>query len=382
MLNLSFMTCLRVCCRRLLLAGVVFCQTVLTPGICSSEQAAESPLTVNSVLAKRMAEARLSMLFQGESADDLHEWQKRFRAQLNDLLGSHNPPERWKVEEEDRTELEDHTRYELLLTAEGVPSVPIYLLIPKGAAQGGRLPAVLCVHGHGPFGNHAIVGRRDLDGAAENIEKHNYDYGLQFVRRGYVIAAPCLIPFGRRVDRKRYGGIDPCAVTFVRMQALGKIPMSENLRDLRWSLDLLQSRPEVDPRRIGCAGLSYGGRMTMLVAAVDDRIRVAAVSGALNLQQERLSARHSCGSQIIPDLLSYGDYSEIGSLIAPRPCVWETGSTDSLIVPQWDELFRARLRQAYQAAEATDQLHFDRFEGGHKWSGKVAFPLFDQILKP
>lgn len=156
--------------------------------------------------------------------------------------------------------------------------------------------------------------------------------------------------------------------------------MAANLRDLRWSLDFLESRPEVDASRLGCAGLSYGGRMTMLLSAVDERIRVAAVSGALNLQQERLSDRHSCGSQIIPGLLQYGDYPEIGSLIAPRPCVWETGSTDDLIVPGWDELFRTRLRRAYQAADASDQLHFDRFEGGHQWSGKVAMPLFDEVL--
>ena len=31
------------------------------------------------------------------------------------------------------------------------------------------------------------------------IEKCRYDYGLQLVRKGYVVAAPCLLPFGRRL---------------------------------------------------------------------------------------------------------------------------------------------------------------------------------------
>ena len=210
----------------------------------------------------------------------------------------------------------------------------------------------------------------------------NYDYGLQFVRRGYVVAAPCMIPFGRRVDRENYGGNDPCAVTFVRMAALGKLPITANLRDLRWAIDLLASRTEVDQERIGCAGLSYGGRMTMLVSAIDSRVRVAAISGALNLMQERMMKRFRCGSQVIPGLLQYGDYSEIGSLIAPRPCVWETGSGDGLIVAGWDDLFRNRLRRTYKALDADDQLYFDRFEGGHQWSGKIAFPLFERLLKP
>ena len=84
---------------------------------------------------------------------------------------------------------------------------------------------------------------------------------------------------------------------------------------------------------------------------------------------------------MIPGLLNFGDYSEIGSLIAPRPCVWETGSKDGLIVPKWDEKFRDRLSRAYAAAGVEKNLHFDHFEGGHEWSGRIAFPLFDKILK-
>lgn len=343
--------------------------------------AAEKPRTVDSDLAAAMPQAKLSMLFKGKSAAEFNAWEKAFRAKLNSLLGDSAPPSKWETGVEDKTELDDHTRHALLLKADGVPSLPVYLLVPKGLSNSAQAPGVLCVHGHGDHGNDAIVGRRDIKGIEDSIAKANHDYGLQFVRRGYVVAAPCMIPFGRRVNRKAYGGNDPCAVTFVRMQALGKLPITENLRDLRWSLSLLQAQTNVAPDRLGCAGLSYGGRMTMMAAAVDHRIKVASVSGALNLLQERMTLRHSCGSQMIPGLLNFGDYSEIGSIIAPRPCVWETGSTDSLIVPEWDEIFRDRLRRAYAAAGAEENLHFDRFEGGHQWSGRVAFPLFDKILK-
>ena len=95
------------------------------------------------------------------------------------------------------------------------------------------------------FGEYLLRNRttepllfRDLRrGIVENLEKHNYDYGLKFVRRGYVVAAPCMIPFGRRVDWDRYHGVDPCLVNFLRMQALGHLPMAVNLRDLKWTLD-------------------------------------------------------------------------------------------------------------------------------------------------
>jgi len=350
----------------------------------SAADAVESAISTKPVhqdIVEAVGRAELSMLYQGDSAQECRIWQDSFSEKLMGLLGDSTPPEKWHAREESRNDFGDHVRYELLLEADGVSSVPVYLLIPQALASGHRVPGVLCVHGHGRFGHHPIAGRVDLEGVPDDIERYNYDYGVQFVRRGYAVVAPCMIPFGRRVDRQSYGGNDPCAVTFVRMQAMGKLPITANLRDLRWSIDLLQSRPEVDAERIGCAGLSYGGRMTMMVSAIDQRIKVAAVSGALNLLQERMTLRHSCGSQIIPGLLNYGDYSEIGSLIAPRPCVWETGSTDGLIVPKWDEVFRSRLRRVYKSLDATDKLHFDRFEGGHSWSGQIAYPLFDEVLK-
>ncbi len=44
------------------------------------------------------------------------------------------------------------------------------------------------------------------------------------------------------------------------------------------AIDYLQSRPEVDPRRIGCTGNSGGGTQTSYLMALDDRIRCAAPS--------------------------------------------------------------------------------------------------------
>ena len=44
------------------------------------------------------------------------------------------------------------------------------------------------------------------------------------------------------------------------------------------AIDYLQSRPEVDPRRIGCTGNSGGGTQTSYLMALDDRIRCAVPS--------------------------------------------------------------------------------------------------------
>ena len=42
------------------------------------------------------------------------------------------------------------------------------------------------------------------------------------------------------------------------------------------TIDYLQSRPEVDPQRIGCTGNSGGGTQTSYLMALDERVRCAA----------------------------------------------------------------------------------------------------------
>jgi len=343
---------------------------------------ATAQLQIHEEIRRRAEQAPLSMQFRERTAEECRQWQRLFSAKLRDLLGPHAPPPRWQVIRKQSTDLQDHRREELILRAEGHSDLPVHLLTPRAGFSGKR-PGILALHGHGPFGHDPVAGIATTAALAKNIEDFNYHYGLELVRQGYVVAAPCFTPFGRRLDDpKSYRGQDPCAITFVRMQLLGKLLMAENLRDALWSLQLLAQHEQVDPERIGCVGLSYGGRMTMLTSALAPQIRVAVISGALNLMQERISGRYSCGAQVIPGLLNFGDVPEIASLIAPRPCLWEVGAKDPLIPQDRVEAALERLRRAYRAFDALHHVDVDRFDGGHRWSGVKAYPLLAKVLKP
>lgn len=338
--------------------------------------------TADSEIRRLASEAPLTLRFQGDSEASCRSWQQTFAAKLRELLGAFEPPAKWETVRERTVDFEDHRRDELLLRAPGHPDLPVYLLSPKGAAPGKR-PGILALHGHGDFGYDAVVGIDTTPERRQDIADLHYDYGLQLVRRGYVVAAPCFMPFGRRLDDpKAYRGQDPCAITFLRMQLLGKQLLSENLRDALWALELLAQRPEVDAARLGCVGLSLGGRMTTLTSALSPRIRVAVISGALNVMQERIGQRYSCGAQVIPGLLKYGDVPEIASLIAPRPCLWEVGLQDGLMVKQWIPPALDRIGRAYRAFGASDHVDVDYFEGKHRWNGVKAYPLLSRVLRP
>ena len=108
---------------------------------------------------------------------------------------------------------------------------------------------------------------------------------------------------------------------------------------------------------LAAAGLSYGGRMTMVISAMDPRIKVCVPSGCLNMYQERFQNLKQCGSQLIPSLLLYGDTPEIFSLIAPRPMVIEWGLQDKLIPHEWAERGLARIRKSLRRFRPTGQPH-------------------------
>ena len=337
---------------------------------------------VHEQIRRLATEAPLKMKFQGSTADDCRAWQQLFGNKLEDLLGTYRPPVRWDSHVEETVEFADHRRQAVILRAPGVPELPIYLLTPNGSGDGER-PGIVALHGHGPFGHDAVVGIDSTPERAENIEVANYDFGRQLVRLGYVVVAPCFTPFGRRLDSpEAYRGNDACAVAFVRMQLLGRNLMTENLRDALWAIEFLTRNGAVDSDRLGCVGLSYGGRMTMLATAVEPRIRVAVISGALNVMQERIGGRYSCGAQVIPGLLEFGDVPEIAGLIAPRPALWEVGQRDGLMVKEWIPGAWDRIQLVYRALGAEEHLSMDSFDGHHRWNGVMATPLLATILKP
>lgn len=325
----------------------------------------KKPPTVDERLRDEAKNAPLGLRFRGTTADECRAWQKEFAAKLRAALGPFDPPMGWTVTTARKVVHDDHTFEDLILEAKGQPALPLCVLTPKHAAKG-KHAGVLALHGHGPRG-HLAIGEGDA--------------GRTLVRKGFVVVAPCFTPFGVRLGKEDYGKQDPCGITFVRMQLLGKLLIAENLRDGLWALEFLAARPEVDASRLGCVGLSYGGRMTMLTAALEPRIKAAVVAGALNVMQERIQVKYSCGAQVIPGLLKYGDVPEIGSLIAPRPAVWQWGTEDSLIKPNDAEEAAKRMRSAYKALDATDNLVIDRFEGGHTWHWAAALPELQKALQ-
>jgi dienelactone hydrolase len=152
-----------------------------------------------------------------------------------------------KIEEEVR--LEKFMRKKLTFAVEKGDRVPAYLLIPH--ERNGKLPAVLCLH------QTINIGKAEPAGLGQQENKR---YGVHLAERGYVTLCPDYPSFGDySYDFKK------SAYQSGSMKAIWN-----NMR----AVDLLQSLPEVDPKRIGVIGHSLGGHNAMFTAAFDERISV------------------------------------------------------------------------------------------------------------
>ena len=90
---------------------------------------------------------------------------------------------------------------------------------------------------------------------------------------------------------------------------------------------------------------------------------------------------NTCGAQTPHGLLEYGEVSDIGCLIAPRPLLIESGASDDGFPIDASREASAAVRRAYEVAGVADRFDVDEFDGGHQWSGRKAYDWLDRWLR-
>ena len=273
-------------------------------------------------------------------------------------------------------------RERVVFDSEEHMSVPCVVLRPAGMPSDGGAPAILCSHGHGPFGKEPVAGNRSSSALRSNLERHNYNYAEQMARRGFVTISPDLRCFGERGDgADPYPGRDRCNVHFVRGAILGIYTLTLNIWDMMRCVDYLQTRVEVDPDRIGMMGLSQGGTMTAFTTAVEPRIKAADIIGYINPWLEfGVQDANFCGSQIVPEVYRYLDTHDIAGLIAPRPLLVEMGVHDTTFGIEGMMKGYEGVKRIYSAAGSSSDLWADIHPGGHAFSANKAFDFFKKYL--
>jgi dienelactone hydrolase len=173
-----------------------------------------------------------------------------------------------------------------------------------------------------------------------------------------------------------------CDTNLVHAVMAGENPLTQNLWDLARCIDVLQAHPLVDPGRIGMVGLSYGGTVTLFLAAWDERVAAAVVSGYFSSWAEAHKMPwNMCGSQILPGMLGRLEHVDLGALIAPRPLLVESGRYDDLFPAVVARQGCDQLGAVYASlGVGEDRIVHDMFDGGHQWHGVEAYPFLERWL--
>ena len=309
-------------------------------------------------------------------------WQEKAREKLKELLGPFPSKVPLNAEVEYSIDQGDYIRQRVVFDVDMYMSVPCTVLIPKAAGHDRKTPAIVCSHGHGPFGKNSVCGVRSSPENELDIDKANYNFAEQMAREGFVTISPDLRGFGERRDEyDPIPGRDLCNVNFIKGALFGIYPLTLNIHDIMCCIDYLETMEEVDPDRIGMMGLSQGGTMTTFATAVEPRIKACDIIGYVNpFAAFAVQNGNFCGSQVVPGIYKYFDTFDIAGLIAPRPCLLEMGLYDDIF--PFEDLYEGyrQTRYIYENAGAADRLYTDIHPHGHAFSGDLAFDFFKKNL--
>jgi len=330
-------------------------------------------------LGHKFVTTKQKLSFAAKAPAQYRNWRKKFLAQYKALLGPFpkDCPLRPQITED--VPVENFRRKRLLIDFEPGFSIPCFLTVPKKIKKGQKLPAVLCLHGHGN-GKADMMGL-SLDTPDEQEWSRPYAMALHAARRGYITISPDFLPFGERIGQTSPFGItDPCSAEFCWAQAVGLVPTTLNIHTVRRCIDYLYQLPNVDNKRIAAMGHSFGGYMTTMTTAVEPRIKVAAISGFVGTVAQDYGKTYSCGSQVIPGLFKYGDLADIVCTMAPRPVLLISGMYDSCSPFPFASAAFKKIKKAYTAAGVPEKTKRFTFPGGHLFQPEAALDWLEKWL--
>jgi putative membrane-bound dehydrogenase-like protein len=263
------------------------------------------------------------------------------------------------------------TRYTLSFAADQNDRVPCYLFVPSGL-DGKRAPGILALH------QTTVTGKGQPAGLADSENLH---YGIELARRGYVVLVPDYPSFGDyqydfNADNYTSGSMKGI---FNHMRCV----------------DLLQSRPEVDPNRIGAIGHSLGGHNSIFVGVFDERIKVVVSSCGWTPMHDYYGGKLAgwTSDRYVPSIRdTYDldpnkvpfDLTEMIAALAPRAFFSNSPLHDGNFEVEGVRKAIAAVKPIYELLGASDRLQVRYPDAGHEFPPAVrheAYKFMDLVLE-
>jgi len=242
--------------------------------------------------------------------------------------------------------------------------------LPSNRRLGDPPPVVICQHGIGSSPFH-IFGFLDDGGLYARA-------GRVLLDAGFAVVAPV-----NRTTGDGRGRLERLA------HLTGGTLYGLECYKLERLIDYLETRTDLDARRLGMSGLSLGGAATLLFTPLVGRIQAACCAAWFNHRRRKMAVpdpRYSCFLEtseyhaFIPGWLPEFSDSDLVSLICPRPFMAQVGKADGIawwpyVLEEWEEA-----KAHYERLGIGDRIELVLHDSGHEFVPSAMCAFFERWL--
>lgn len=250
-----------------------------------------------------------------------------------------------------------------------------YLLVPK---KEGIKPAIVAIHQHA---SDWSIGKSEVIGKTNN---EMFSYGLDLVKRGYVVIAPDLLCFESRQGSEKFKKNKEMQRLYERFEFCkyilnGSCLQTKYLHDLSVAIDVLCSLEYVDKNNIGAIGHSLGGQESIWLSWFDERIKCCisscGISCIKDIEDYEVVQNFAF---YVPNLNNICDIDEIINEIAPRAILLTNGLKDERHCPL------SGIDRIEEKNKNNINFKLIKFDDDHKFNNSekiIAYNFLDRYLK-
>ncbi|WP_458987308.1 dienelactone hydrolase family protein [Pontibacter sp. CAU 1760] len=356
-----------------------------------------------------------SLSYLAKDWKDTEKWRKNGSAKLEELLAFHPEPAPLNSEILRTTKRDGYTQYLVRYRVNALQQTEAFLLVPDHLQK--QAPAVIALHDHGGFyffgkEKHTYTDNQPdiLVDYVQNLYGGRY-YADELAKRGYVVLSPDAPYFGSQkldpallVDARGYAEKAAEADASERIKVYNKqvagpneVAMNKTIltagttwlgmiaQNDRAAVDFLLSRPEVNPEKIGCIGLSLGGLRSTYLFGLDPRIKVGVVAAFSTTYQQMLQQHaHHTWMMYVPRQSAFLDLPDVASLNAPRPLLVLNCKQDKLFSLAGMQAAEQKLARIYTKMNAAGKFKANYYDVPHSMTIPMqedAFSWLDKWLK-
>lgn len=360
---------------------------------------------------------RPSLSFLARTWPNIETWRATARAKVFELLAFNptaiplNPMVNSRAEEDEL--IVEEISYDMPFG----PRARGFFLYPK--ERKGRLPAVVALHDHGGFfyyGKEKISSVRNEPRILQEYKKKYYgerSWATMLAKRGFAVLTTDAWLWGsRRIPiesvnetfQEPFGNLkltseeecirkyntfwenNECSLIVATLLNAGTSWPGIFSYDDRRSVDYLLSRPEIDPDRIGCGGLSMGGLRAAFLAGLDPRIRCGLCVGFMSTIGGLLRNHIKCPPNhgllmYVPHLAEFLDLPDVITLRAPAPLMVQYNKDDELFTYEGQSAADQRIAETYSKMGYPDNYMGKFYPGAHKFDFAMQEEAFGWLEK-